>query len=69
MPETVELARKLARVRLKDGKRSLREISAVLAEAGHTTKTGKPPLHGRLRGFGSTGAAHFLCELLNPFEA
>jgi DNA invertase Pin-like site-specific DNA recombinase len=41
-PETVELARRLARTRPKGGKRSLREISAALAEAGHMTKTGKP---------------------------
>ena len=41
-PETVELARRLARARPKGGKRSLREISAALAEAGHTTKMGKP---------------------------
>lgn len=41
-PETVELARRLARARPKGGKRSLREISAALAEAGHTTKTGRP---------------------------
>ncbi|WP_338309427.1 recombinase family protein [Bradyrhizobium sp. TM233] len=41
-PETVELARKLARSRPKGGRRSLREVSAALAEAGHTTKTGKP---------------------------
>ena len=41
-PQTVELARKLARARPKGGKRSLREISAELAEAGHTTATGKP---------------------------
>jgi hypothetical protein len=41
-PETVELARRLARARPKGGKRSLREISAALAEAGHTTNTGKP---------------------------
>lgn len=41
-PETVELARRLARARPKGGKRSLREISAALAEAGHTIKTGKP---------------------------
>jgi DNA invertase Pin-like site-specific DNA recombinase len=39
-PETVELARKLARGRPKGGKRSLREISATLAEAGHVTKNG-----------------------------
>ena len=41
-PETVELARRLARARPKGGKRSLREISTALAEAGHTTKTGTP---------------------------
>ena len=41
-PETVELARRLARARPKGGKRSFREVSAALAEAGHTTKTGKP---------------------------
>jgi DNA invertase Pin-like site-specific DNA recombinase len=41
-PETVQLARQLARTRPKGGKRSLREISAALAEAGHATKTGKP---------------------------
>lgn len=41
-PETVEYARRLARARPKGGKRSLREISAALAEAGHMTKTGKP---------------------------
>jgi DNA invertase Pin-like site-specific DNA recombinase len=41
-PETVDLAHRLARTRPKGGKRSLREISAALAEAGHTTKTGKP---------------------------
>jgi DNA invertase Pin-like site-specific DNA recombinase len=41
-PETVELARKLARARPKGGKRSLRDVSAALAEAGHTTKSGKP---------------------------
>ena len=41
-PETVELARGLARARPKGGKRSLREIAAALAEAGHTTRSGKP---------------------------
>lgn len=41
-PETVELARRLARSRPKGGRRSLREVSTALAEAGHTTKTGKP---------------------------
>ena len=41
-PETVELARKLARVRPKGGKRSLRDILAALAEAGDVTKTGNP---------------------------
>ena len=40
-PETIELARKLARARPKGGRRSLREISAALLEAGHTTKSGK----------------------------
>lgn len=39
---TVALARSLARARPKGGKRSLREISAELATAGYTTKTGKP---------------------------
>ena len=39
-PDTIELARKLARARPKGGKRSLREISAALAAAGHTTKQG-----------------------------
>jgi len=34
-PETVELARKLARARPKGGKRSLRDVSAALAEACH----------------------------------
>ncbi len=41
-PETVQLARSLARSRPKGGKRSLREVAAALAEAGHVTKTGKP---------------------------
>lgn len=41
-PETIELARRLARARPKGGKRSLREISAALARAGHTTKSRKP---------------------------
>jgi hypothetical protein len=41
-PETVDLALRLARARPKGGTRSLRELSAALAEAGHTTKTGKP---------------------------
>jgi DNA invertase Pin-like site-specific DNA recombinase len=41
-PETVELARKLARARPKAGKRSLREIAAELAAAGHTTASGNP---------------------------
>src|SRR5689334_18978967 len=39
-PETVEMARKLARARPKGGKRSLREISAELAAAGHMTSAG-----------------------------
>jgi DNA invertase Pin-like site-specific DNA recombinase len=41
-PETVGYARKLARARPKGGKRSLREIAAALAEAGHLTKAGTP---------------------------
>ncbi|OAF18778.1 hypothetical protein [Bradyrhizobium neotropicale] len=41
-PETVEMARKLSRARPKGGKRSLREISAALAAAGHVTKPGNP---------------------------
>lgn len=41
-PETVEMARKLARARPKGGKRSLREISAELAAAGHLTGLGNP---------------------------
>lgn len=41
-PETVEMARKLARSRPKGGRRSLREISAELAAAGHVTKSGNP---------------------------
>jgi hypothetical protein len=41
-PETVELARWLVRARPNGGKRSLRKISAALADEGHTTKTGKP---------------------------
>jgi DNA invertase Pin-like site-specific DNA recombinase len=39
---TVALARSLARTRPKGGKRSLREISAELAAAGYTTKSGTP---------------------------
>jgi hypothetical protein len=41
-PDTIELARSLGRSRPKGGKRSLREIAAALAQAGHTTRTGKP---------------------------
>ena len=41
-PATVQLAHKLARARPKGGKRSLREISAELAAAGHTTKSARP---------------------------
>jgi DNA invertase Pin-like site-specific DNA recombinase len=41
-PETAHLARQLARARPKGGKRSLREISAALADEGHTTKNGHP---------------------------
>ena len=42
LPEVVELAHQLARARPKGGKRSLREISAELAAAGHVTKSGTP---------------------------
>lgn len=41
-PETVALARKLARARPKGGRRSLREIATALAQAGHMTKAGSP---------------------------
>jgi hypothetical protein len=41
-PEVLALARQLACKRPKRGKRSLREISAELAAAGFTTRTGKP---------------------------
>ena len=41
-PEVVELARQLSRARPKGGKRSLREISAVLEAAGHVTSAGTP---------------------------
>jgi DNA invertase Pin-like site-specific DNA recombinase len=41
-PETVSLAKKLARARPKAGKRSLREISADLAKQGHLTQRGTP---------------------------
>jgi hypothetical protein len=41
-PEVIELARKLYRTSPKAGRRSLREISAALAKAGHMTATGKP---------------------------
>jgi DNA invertase Pin-like site-specific DNA recombinase len=40
--EAIELARKLARARPKGGKRSLREISAMLAARNYTTNTDKP---------------------------
>jgi DNA invertase Pin-like site-specific DNA recombinase len=40
-PEIIRLARNLARARPRGGKRSLREISAALAEASHTTANGK----------------------------
>jgi len=53
-PVTVELARKLARARPKGGKRSLREISAELAAAGHTTKSGTP--------YAATAIKLMLCE-------
>jgi DNA invertase Pin-like site-specific DNA recombinase len=41
-PATIALARSLARSRPKGGKRSLREISAELAAAGYTSRTGRP---------------------------
>ena len=41
-PEVVELVRQLSRARPKGGKRSLREISAVLEAAGHVTSAGTP---------------------------
>ena len=41
-PETVDMARKLSRGRPKGGKRSLREVSAALAAAGHVTGKGTP---------------------------
>jgi DNA invertase Pin-like site-specific DNA recombinase len=41
-PETVELARKLARARPKGGRRSLREIAGELAMLGHLTASGTP---------------------------
>jgi hypothetical protein len=41
-PETIELARKLARARPKGGNPSLCKISAALAEAGDMTKAGNP---------------------------
>jgi hypothetical protein len=39
-PDTVALAKKLARARPKGGWRSLREIAAQLAASGHVTKSG-----------------------------
>jgi DNA invertase Pin-like site-specific DNA recombinase len=41
-PDVIELARKLYRTSPKGGRRSLRAVAAELAEAGHTTATGKP---------------------------
>ena len=40
--ETVQLAKRLRRKRPKDGRRSLREISAALAAAGHVNERGAP---------------------------
>jgi DNA invertase Pin-like site-specific DNA recombinase len=59
-PEVVELARKLARARPKGGKRSLREISAELAAAGHVTKHGTPY---------TAMAIKLMLERPRPFEA
>lgn len=39
-PETVKLVRQLARKRPKGGKRSLAQIAAELAAAGHRTRAG-----------------------------
>lgn len=41
-PEAVALAKQLHRKRPKGGRRTLREISAALAEAGHFNSSGKP---------------------------
>ena len=41
-PQVVVLARRLYRKAPKGGRRTLREISAELATAGHLTQTGKP---------------------------
>ncbi len=41
-PQVIELARRLNRKAPKGGRRTLREISAELATAGHLTRTGKP---------------------------
>lgn len=41
-PDTVELAKRLRRKRPKGGQRSLREIAAELAAAGHVNAKGKP---------------------------
>ena len=41
-PQVIELARRLNRKAPNGGRRTLREISAELAEAGHLTRTGKP---------------------------
>jgi hypothetical protein len=41
-PEMVALAKKLARYTINGRKRSLRDVAAELASAGHVTKSGKP---------------------------
>jgi DNA invertase Pin-like site-specific DNA recombinase len=41
-PETVALAKKLARYPINKRKRSLRDISAELMKAGHVTRKGTP---------------------------
>ena len=38
----VALAKKLARYTINGRKRSLRDVAAELASAGHVTKSGKP---------------------------
>jgi DNA invertase Pin-like site-specific DNA recombinase len=41
-PETVELAKRLARYHAKGHERSLRDIAAELAVQGHISRSGKP---------------------------
>jgi len=53
-PETVELARKLARYPVNRRKRSLREVAAELATAGHVTSKGTP--------YGATAIARMIAS-------